>query len=51
MGFIVTVPAEALTARIGMIELAGGGVLALFLFITARWFFNAGLKRYSSASG
>jgi len=50
VGFAVTVPAEALTSRLGAgtLALAAGFALALFAF--TRWFWRFGLRRYSGAS-
>lgn len=50
VGFIVTVPAQALIGRLGWLELAGGGLLAVILFIGSSWFFRFSVRRYASAS-
>lgn len=50
VGFIVTVPAQALTGELGATELLGGGLLAGALYTTASLFFNTSLKKYTSAS-
>lgn len=50
VGFIVTVPAEVLAGDFSVGTLAGGGVLAVGLFIAASLLFGAGLKKYASAS-
>ena len=50
VGFAVTVPAQALTARLhgGTFALAAGFAAVLFAF--TRWFWRFGLRRYSGAS-
>ena len=50
VGFITTVPAEALTGQVSTMELLGGVVLAAALLIAASLFFRLSLRRYSSAS-
>lgn len=50
VGFITTVPAEALSGHIEPLQLAAGAVLAVVLFGLASAFFGASLRRYSSAS-
>ncbi len=50
VGFAVTVPAQALTARLHGLTLLGAAGFALALFIFTRWFWRFGLKRYSGAS-
>jgi ABC-2 type transport system permease protein len=50
IAFAVTVPAEALTARLtGQTLLAAAGLAAFFLFLS-RWVWKIGLRRYSGAS-
>jgi ABC-2 type transport system permease protein len=50
IGFAITVPAEAVTSRLGWatVVIALGFALALFTF--TRWFWTFGLRRYSGAS-
>jgi ABC-2 type transport system permease protein len=50
IGFAVTVPAEAVTSRLGWttVVVALGFAAALFAF--TRWFWTFGLRRYSGAS-
>ena len=50
IGFIATVPAEALTGQITGSELLGGIALAAVLLVVASVLFRVGLRRYSSAS-
>ena len=50
LAFAVTVPAEALTSRLGAGTVAGAVALALGMVIVSRWYFRLGLKRYSGAS-
>jgi ABC-2 type transport system permease protein len=50
VAFAVTVPAEALTARLtGQTLLAAAGLAAFFL-VLSRWVWKTGLRRYSGAS-
>ncbi len=50
IAFAVTVPAEALTARLtGQTLLAAAGLAAFFLLLS-RWVWKTGLRRYSGAS-
>lgn len=50
VGFIVTVPAEALVQRTQPLTLAAGAVLMTVLFVCATIFFNRSLHKYSGAS-
>lgn len=50
VAFAVTVPAEALTGRLGLPTLALAAALAAALFAGARLIFMAGLRRYGGAS-
>ncbi|PDW01858.1 ABC transporter permease [Candidatus Viridilinea mediisalina] len=50
VAFAVTVPAEALTARLDSSTLALACVLALLLFLLARLVWRTGLRRYGGAS-
>lgn len=50
VGFIITVPAQALSVSLGIPALAGGAGLAVFMFLLAAIFFRSSLKKYSSAS-
>jgi ABC-2 type transport system permease protein len=50
VGFITTVPAEALTGQVSALELLGGAALAAALLVAASRFFRLSLRRYSSAS-
>ena len=51
IAFAVTVPAEALTARLTPETFAIAAVFAVALFLFTRWWWRFGLKRYSGASG
>jgi ABC-2 type transport system permease protein len=46
----LTVPADAITSRLSWWALLGEIALAGALFAFTRWFFKAGLRRYSAAS-
>ncbi|MCX7772327.1 MAG: ABC-2 family transporter protein [Clostridia bacterium] len=50
VGFMVSVPAQAIMGKLGMGELLGGIVLAAVMVLLASLFFRKSLKRYSSAS-
>lgn len=50
VAFAVTVPAEALTARLTPQTLAGAALLAAGLLVLSRWVWRMGLRRYSGAS-
>lgn len=50
IAFAVTVPAEALTARLGWQTLVFAAVFAAALFGGSRWFWRYGLRNYSGAS-
>ena len=50
VGFAVTVPAQALTARLHALTLLGAAGFAVALFGFTRWFWCFGLRRYSGAS-
>ncbi len=50
VAFAVTVPAEALTGRLGATTLAGAAALALALLAGSRWFWSTGVRRYTGAS-
>ncbi len=50
IAFAVTVPAEALTARLTAPTLVGAAVFALALLVFTRWLWRTGLKRYAGAS-
>lgn len=50
VAFAVTVPAEALTARLNLPVLGGAGLLTLVLLVLARRVWLIGLRRYSGAS-
>lgn len=50
IGFIVSVPAEALVQKADPLMLAAGAVLMIVLFTVATIFFNRSLHKYSSAS-
>jgi ABC-2 type transport system permease protein len=50
IAFAVTVPAEALTARLGWQTLAFAALFAAVLFASTRWFWRFGLRRYTGAS-
>ena len=50
VAFAVTVPAEALTARLTPLTLLGALGVAILLFAAARLIWRAGTRRYSGAS-
>jgi ABC-2 type transport system permease protein len=50
VAFAVTVPSEALTGRLSIQTLLGTIALTVLLLTLARWFWRAGLRRYSGAS-
>lgn len=50
IAFAVTVPAEALTARLGWQTLVFAALFAVVLFAFTRWFWRFGLRRYAGAS-
>jgi viologen exporter family transport system permease protein len=50
VAFAVTVPAEALTGRLNLVDLIIALGIAVFLVILSRAFWKFGLRRYSSAS-
>jgi ABC-2 type transport system permease protein len=50
VGFIITVPAQALSGSPGIPALAGGAGLAVFMLSLSAVFFRSSLKKYSSAS-
>ncbi len=50
IAFAVTVPAEALTARLGWQTLVFAALFATVLFASTRWFWRFGLRRYTGAS-
>jgi ABC-2 type transport system permease protein len=50
IGFAVTVPAEALTARLQWPTLLLAAVFGCALFAFTRWFWHFGLRNYSGAS-
>lgn len=50
LAFAVTVPAEALTGRLGPATLAGAAAFAALLLAATRLLWRAGLRRYDGAS-
>ncbi len=50
VAFAVTVPAEALSGRLGPATLVGALALAVFALAFSRWFWRVGLRHYSGAS-
>jgi ABC-2 type transport system permease protein len=50
IGFAVTVPAEAVTHRLGWPTVAIAVGFTVAVFAVARWFWRFGLRRYSGAS-
>ncbi|MBI2855103.1 MAG: ABC-2 family transporter protein [Chloroflexi bacterium] len=50
VAFATTVPAEALTGRLGWETMLGAVAMALVLLVVSRVFWRAGLRRYSGAS-
>lgn len=50
VAFAVTVPTEALVGRITYGALGGALVLAIGIFLLARWFWRFGLRHYAGAS-
>jgi ABC-2 type transport system permease protein len=50
VGYMITIPALALTGTLEPVVLAGGAALAAGLFFTSRAFFRRSVRKYSSAS-
>jgi ABC-2 type transport system permease protein len=50
IAFAVTVPAESVTSRLDWQTLTLAVAVAAVLFVLTRWFFRAGVRRYSGAS-
>jgi ABC-2 type transport system permease protein len=50
IGFAITVPAEAVTSRLGWTTVVIALGFAAGLFTFTRWFWTFGLRRYSGAS-
>ncbi len=50
VGFVITVPAQALAGTLEPVVLAGGAALAAVLFFIATTFFRISVKKYASAS-
>lgn len=50
VAFAITVPAEALTGRLGASTLLGALALAIVLLIGSRWFWRVGVRHYAGAS-
>lgn len=50
VAFAVTVPAEAITGRLGEHTLFGAAVLAVCALASSRWFWRVGLRHYAGAS-
>jgi ABC-2 type transport system permease protein len=50
LGFITTVPAQAISGQVSLLTLASGAIVSFILFFGASILFRAGLKRYASAS-
>ena len=50
IGFAITVPAEAVTHRLGWTTVAIAVAFTLAVFAVTRWFWRFGLSRYSGAS-
>ena len=50
IGFAITVPAEAVTGRLGWVTVVVAVVFSVAVFAVARWFWRYGLRRYSGAS-
>jgi viologen exporter family transport system permease protein len=50
IGFAVTVPSQALTARLSGGTLLAIGALAAGWLVLARWFWKVGIRRYAGAS-
>lgn len=50
IAFAVTVPAEALTARLTAGTLLGAAALAAALLVLSRWFWGVGVRNYTGAS-
>jgi ABC-2 type transport system permease protein len=50
IAFAVTVPAEAVTARLGWETLVFAAVFAAALFVGTRWFWRVGVRNYTGAS-
>ena len=50
IAFAITVPAQAVTSRLAWSTVALALVFAAVLFVSTRWFWQFGLRRYSGAS-
>lgn len=50
VGVMVTIPAEALMGKVELMEVLGGGLLAIFAYILAVRFLKISVRKYSSAS-
>jgi ABC-2 type transport system permease protein len=50
VAFAVTVPAQALTGRLTVANLATAAIFAAALLVFTRWFWRVGLRHYSGAS-
>jgi ABC-2 type transport system permease protein len=50
VAFAVTVPAEAVSGRLGARTLLGAACLAVLLFTFSRWFWRRGIRKYAGAS-
>ena len=50
IAFAITVPAEAVTARLDWQTLVFAGVFTVVAFVFSRWFWRFGLKHYTGAS-
>jgi ABC-2 type transport system permease protein len=50
LAFAVTLPAEALTSRAGLLALAGAALFTLVLVGFTRWFWRLGVNSYAGAS-
>lgn len=50
VAFAVTVPAEAVSGRLGFGTLGGAVLLSALLFAFSRWFWKTGIRHYAGAS-
>jgi ABC-2 type transport system permease protein len=50
IAFAITVPAQAVTSRLAWSTVVLALVFAAVLFVSTRWFWQFGLRRYSGAS-
>ena len=50
LAFAITVPARAVTSRLGASSLLAAAIFTVVILALARWLWTVGLHRYSGAS-